>query len=443
MVAPLVTRLLVDPARTRLSKWHRDVAAYGSEISDTQWLSENELEALQTKKLRRLCVRAAQHCDYYRQLFADSSLDPEALTLADLSTLPALERETIRTQFDGIRDERFDSGELTDRSSGGSTGEPVHVLRTQQSFIAGKAFRARNYAWTGWRPGDPHHWFWGAYLDAPEASLKERVQAWLYNEDYINAFTISDALFKGYYDQASKRPPFLLESYSNILFEFARFIDRTGREPLNIPAIISSAGKLFDFQRILIRRTVGDKIFDRYGCREMDTIAQECDKNEGLHINMERFVVEVDEPDADGFGDLLVTDLASEGFPLIRYRIQDRGRLGSQPCSCGRGLKLLAELQGRTVDTVRTPSGKVISGALFPQIFIRFPKIVLGQVVQRTLDSLEIRIKVDGGFSDEEIAQLKGELLPYVGPDVMMDVRVVSELISNPTQKYRFVISEL
>lgn len=443
MIRPSVTRRIVHPLRRLSSSFNRHTAQYEAMLDKSQWKSRDELTHLQEVKLRRLCIEANQYCPFYTRIFSANGIDPAQVTLDQLPVLPILERNTIKENFADLKNASMNDGELTARSSGGSTGEPVHVLRTRRSFIVGKAIRQRNYEWTGWRPGDEHHWFWGAFFDAPEESFKARLQAYLYNEKFINAYEMSEKIFESYYSDSFRRQPFLLESYSNILFEFARYIERTGRAFLDIPAVISSAGKLFDFQRQLVQKTVGRNVFDRYGCREMDNIAQECEHHSGLHINMERFILEIDSPDEDGFGDIILTDLANSGFPLIRYRIQDRGRLSEVSCPCDRGLAMLSELQGRSVDNVHTPSGGIITGVLFPQLFFRYPNIIVGQVIQHKIDEIEILIRVDSAPSDEMLASLKTEVLSYTGPEMKVRVTIVDELVSNPTRKHRFVISRI
>lgn len=443
MIAPVLTRKVIHPLRSYLSSYQRQVSGLEIELEKSQWLSTDSLRDLQQESLRTLCDEANQNSTYYSKIFRERGIDASRITLENLIELPILDRQTIKENYADIANSSLDVSALIERSSGGSTGEPVHVLRTLRSFIVGQAVKRRNYRWVGWRPGDRHHWFWGAYLDAPRETLKERLRALLYNQRFVNAFSVSEDLFESYYLEASRSKPYLLESYSNILYEFARFIEQSGRQPLGIPAIISSAGKLFEFQREVIERTIGANIFDRYGCRELDTIAHECEAHSGLHINMERFIVEVESPDADGFGDIIVTDLANIGFPIIRYRIQDRGRFSDQQCACGRGLVMLSELEGRDVDVVRTPSGKIISGALFPQLFIRHPNVILGQVVQHKIDELEVLLRVDSAPSKEMLSTLETDIRSYTGPEVRITISVVDELISNPTKKYRFVISKI
>jgi len=67
-------------------------------------------------------------------------------------------------------------------------------------------------------------------------------------------------------------------------------------------------------------------------------------------------------PVTDGTtGRILVTDLYNLAHPMIRYEIGDLGSVRTLE----NGVKLLENLQGRTSDIARLPSGKVVPGLTF------------------------------------------------------------------------------
>ncbi len=85
-------------------------------------------------------------------------------------------------------------------------------------------------------------------------------------------------------------------------------------------------------------------------------VAGECRECNGLHINEDHFLVEVLdpatlEPVAPGeIGELVITTLTKEAFPVIRYRTRDLTRLLPEPCPCGRTLTRMSRILGRTDD---------------------------------------------------------------------------------------------
>jgi phenylacetate-CoA ligase len=99
---------------------------------------------------------------------------------------------------------------------------------------------------------------------------------------------------------------------------------------------------------------------DTYGLTEImgPGVAGECRERCGLHINEDHFIVEVIDPKtlqavAPGAeGELVVTTITKEGFPLIRYRTGDITSVSPEPCPCGRTLARMARVARRTDDLI-------------------------------------------------------------------------------------------
>jgi phenylacetate-CoA ligase len=97
---------------------------------------------------------------------------------------------------------------------------------------------------------------------------------------------------------------------------------------------------------------------DNYGLSEVmgPGVAGECLERNGLHINEDHFIVEVINPEtlepvAPGeVGELVVTTLMKEAFPVIRFRTRDLTRLVDEPCPCGRTFRRIHRVMGRTDD---------------------------------------------------------------------------------------------
>ena len=107
-----------------------------------------------------------------------------------------------------------------------------------------------------------------------------------------------------------------------------------------------------------IEETLHIKAYDIYGLSEImgPGVAEECEYQCGMHIWEDHFYPEIIDPDTcerlpDGStGELVLTTLTKEGFPLIRYRTRDICRLNRTPCRCGRTHVRLMKPQGRTDD---------------------------------------------------------------------------------------------
>jgi len=109
---------------------------------------------------------------------------------------------------------------------------------------------------------------------------------------------------------------------------------------------------------------------DNYGLSEVmgPGVAGECLERNGLHINEDHFLVELIDPQTlepaqpGEIGELVITTLTKEAFPVIRYRTRDLTRLLPDACPCGRRFRKMSRILGRTDDML------IIKGVnVFPQ----------------------------------------------------------------------------
>jgi len=97
-----------------------------------------------------------------------------------------------------------------------------------------------------------------------------------------------------------------------------------------------------------------------YASTEAATILGfECLERTGYHLNEFDFFVEVSEPDADGYGELVLTTTSRSVMPLIRYRTRDVAKLLDGPCRCGFPFRRLSTIRGRTDELVVSAWGNV------------------------------------------------------------------------------------
>jgi phenylacetate-CoA ligase len=110
--------------------------------------------------------------------------------------------------------------------------------------------------------------------------------------------------------------------------------------------------------RTEINNKLNIRATDNYGLSEVmgPGVAGECLECKGLHINEDHFLVEVINPTTlepvqpGEVGELVVTTLTKEAFPVIRYRTRDLTRLITEPCVCGRTNYRMTRILGRTDD---------------------------------------------------------------------------------------------
>jgi phenylacetate-CoA ligase len=97
---------------------------------------------------------------------------------------------------------------------------------------------------------------------------------------------------------------------------------------------------------------------DNYAVSELmgPGIGGECLERNGLHVNEDHFLVEVVDPRTlapvppGERGELVVTTLTKEAFPIVRFRTRDLTSLMVDPCPCGRTSVRIRRIEARTDD---------------------------------------------------------------------------------------------
>jgi phenylacetate-CoA ligase len=210
-------------------------------------------------------------------------------------------------------------------------------------------------------------------------------------------------------------------------------------------SIIATAEVLLPGQREFLEGTFHARVFNRYGCREVSVIASECDQHRGMHVNAEALFVEV-APDPSvppPAGKILVTDLLNYSMPLIRYEIGDVGRWAeNQDCPCGRGLPLLADVQGRITDFLVLPDGRRVSGPALTLVVSDMSDVRQVQFVQRSPYLVVLRVVPGRNYGPHTARELRRRLSVYLGDSVSLELEEVASVASEASGKYRFVIND-
>ena len=428
----------------------RPILKCAAELEKTQWLSHEELAELQWRKLRSVLSHAAEKVPYYRRAFGEAGVDVGKFTSPqDLARLPVLTKAVIRANQSDLIGEGASMSRLKQGSSSGSTGENVvfyHDANCRGNFLGAVV---RNHRWCGADVGELEVRIWGSAFDLTSAARwTGRLKSLLQNVRFISAYELKPDLMAKFTDDLRKWKPAIITAYAVAAEVFAKYLLEHGISDIRPKGVICSAEALFPHQREVIESAFGCKVFNRYGCREFGDIAQECDHG-GFHVNMERVFVEVVPEDGcpEGLepGELLVTDLDNYGMPMIRYRIGDIASHEDPAvkCECGRGLVMLREVQGRTMDAIRTSSGRMLPGTFWTILTKSVPGIVQFQIVQKDLTHIVLNLKTDKTFPRDSIPSLEETVKEYCGAETRVDINLVDHIEPGPSGKFRFVISEL
>ncbi|MBU4524785.1 MAG: phenylacetate--CoA ligase [Desulfomicrobium sp.] len=322
--------------------------------SEYECMERGELELLQLERLQATLNRVARNVPLYRKRFAELGIDPyDVQSLEDVKRLPFTTKEDLRQNYPyglfavPLRDV------VRMQASTGTTGKPTVV---------------------GYTSGDVRRWseLAARILTAGGVTKDDAVQIAFNYGLFTGAFGVhSGAELIGASVIPSsggdpRRQISIMQDYRTTALictpSYALHLADTLDE-LNInKTALSLRFGLFGSEpwteetRREIEDRLGIQATDNYGLSEITGVAGECLERVGLHINEDHFLAEIVDPQtgevlpAGVKGELVLTTLTKEAFPLIRFRTGDLTTLIDAPCACGRTLKRMTRIPGRSDD---------------------------------------------------------------------------------------------
>jgi len=167
------------------------------------------------------------------------------------------------------------------------------------------------------------------------------------------------------------------------------------------------------------RETFGVELLDVYRSQEVGYMAVQCPESELFHIQSETIMVEILDEDRaltppGEVGRVVVTNLHNFAMPLIRYEIRDYAEPG-EPCPCGRGLLTIRRVVGRLRNMLVLPNGEKRWPLTGFADFRDVAPIRRYQLVQKSLEQLEVRYVVDRPHTVEEEDKLRAVIRNAIG----------------------------
>jgi phenylacetate-CoA ligase len=423
----------------------RKTVEHWRQFEESQWWPLDRHQAAQLQALQKLIRHAWDTCPYYHDEWERRGLYPSRLqAFSDLHAWPLVQRDAIRDNR--LRMRTTAPCRLMSKSTGGSSGEPLHFDLDMGSHARRTALMHRGYGWAGGAPGTKQLFIWGGPLSLlpPHKRWKQLLHARLERKKIVNCFEFTPELMHRHLLTLNRYRPDVIVAYTNPVYEFARYLEAEGLKPFSPTGIIVGAEKLHGFQRELIERVFGAPVFETYGAREVMLIGAECEKHEGLHLSLENLYVEILNDDgtptqAGEEGNVVVTDLFNYGMPFIRYVNGDRAVAGWKKCSCGRDLPLLSQVTGRRLDTLVTPDGRKVPGEFFPHLIKEFPDVRRFQVVQQACHNITMTV-VAPGFTREQQQRLLDAVRSCTGESVGIDLQLVADIPLTKSGKHKVVV---
>ena len=149
-------------------------------------------------------------------------------------------------------------------------------------------------------------------------------------------------------------------------------------------------------------------------------------------------------------GQVYLTALNNFRAPFVRYQVGDLATVGPAGlpgtpacCSCGRGLPLLARVQGKNSPLFRLADGRLKPSALMTFLVRKVGGHWQHQVVQKALDHVVVRLVPDATWTSQHAERLRENLQDFFEAPIHVDVEVRDWLPTPLSGKFQSMVVEL
>ncbi|PID72687.1 MAG: phenylacetate--CoA ligase [Desulfobulbus propionicus] len=323
---------------------------------ERECMGREDLEQLQLERLQSTLYRVGTHVPFYRKKFDELKFNyDDVRSLEDIRQLPFTEKQDLRSNYPyglfavPLRDV------VRVHSSSGTTGLATVVGYSKNDIKNWSNLVARILTSAGVTKNDVIQIAFGYGLFTGGFGLH-------YGAEHIGASVIPISAGN------TKRQIQIMQDFKTTALvctpSYALVMADTMMEMGVNPNGMALRFGLFggepwsEAMRKEIHEKLGILATDNYGLSEVmgPGVAGECMECNGLHINEDHFLVEVLDPqtlepvEPGEVGEMVITTLTKEAFPMIRYRTRDLTRFIPEPCPCGRTLKRMQRVIGRSDD---------------------------------------------------------------------------------------------
>lgn len=405
---------------------------------------------------------------FYMDLMNESDVNGKALSLR---------RENLINQLMRLRENTFYGSYLDDVSDNEIRKNPEDVLR--RFPLADKAFLMKNADkilnskykyesnYTGGSTGSPFHYYmdkrliskvtgftmfawsyFGGYSFEDDAivvggtsigdkrSIKKNLLHFLQRRFYISGgeITHENALLLAKKINHAKKK-IILYGYPSSICQYVDMLEKMSISINidNIKAVLTTSETLSYERRKKLEKFFRVTVVNLYGARDGGISAAETGDGVFVYNGIDCYAENVE---IDGVNELVLTNLHSDAFPFVRYRIGDVATVGIRETGYP---FILTNLTGRTRDFIHLPDGRKIHGSKINKVFSNY-NVAEYQIKQKKDYSCEIFIVPNGEIENKDILS---DIHTLLGDEIKITLIPTSEITRQKNNKLRNIISEI
>jgi len=431
------------------------IRQYLESLRKSEWYAQDQLIDYQRGLLGTLLTHSFDTVPFYRDRLGHMFGKGGKILWDRWGDIPLLTKQDIRDNAEALTSTAVpeNHGKVYDRSTSGSTSEPVAFKQTELHFIARNCLTVRFQEWHGLNceqkfaeirpyPSGQASYPEGESLEtwASEGLIPEQPGPYV----KLNISTPIEQQV----DWLCRQGPTYLQTFPTNARAIAEYVGKHPKSKPQLLGLFSISETVNDETRDICRMHLGHDIMDIYSASETGNMAIQCPQHAHYHVSGEAVLLEILDDTGTPCppntpGQLIATPFYNFAMPLIRYALNDIVETGN-PCPCGRGLPVLNRIFGRTRNMFLFPGKMQVQPDFKTVTWLKYLSPKQWQVAQTGPLEIEIRLVVgERAAEDMDFDGMTAYIHQLLRDDITVRYLLVDEIPCLASGKYEDYVCEL
>lgn len=327
--------------------------------------------------------------------------------------------------------------------TGGSMGNPLKIPLSKRRKLFKAASIKYYFELSGYKIGNP-------YLMV-KAKPRNQFLSKIRNELIIIPSDISNNNLHHLHQLILAKKIKYAVGFTSFFHDLAKYLLFNNKSIPSLECIVCASEALHPHQLTDIKKAFNCKVLSRYSNEEVGIIAHQRETDGKYIVDKAGVIVEVIDPLTlkpclpGEEGNIIITDLNADLFPLIRYNTGDRAVVGEYK---NNQIYSLTKILGREAEKIYNTQGNPISSlsigpGIYKPLSMKGYNITF-QFAQKQQKIYELRLKSKEDDVDEiVIKEINNNLLKILGNDAKVYFKIVDDLAKRKSGKIPIYINEL
>lgn len=402
-----------------------------------------ELRAIDPEKyLIDITNYAIEHVPYYRKRYGNLCIK----SIEEFQRKIAfIDKNEVMKHWDDFCVDGIDWSKCIVGTTGGTSGKPLKIVQPQNRYVQSLVFWHKEMMVYGWnyhtRGVIRNHKLPPDRVYSINPVLKEVI---------FDAFRMTASYAKDIYNTLRHMKVCYLHAYPSAAYQFLKYCYNQNLDLSFLKLCILTSEAVTSEQRYFIESQLGIPIYAMYGHSEKLVMAGTCPYCDSYHIEKQYGYWELVDGNNDLIqsenieGEIVGTTFYNYYFPLIRYKTGDYTMYKEVKCLNNFFAPTISDIKGhRSRSIIYRIDGSATSTTalnLHGEIYEHIDGL---QYIQRKKGELTILIIPNNLFSEQDQSYLERHFREAMGPNNLVEIKYVQNLIFGENGKFEMLISNV